>query len=74
MRLHRGREEAVRSFSSRLPEPGWQADIGRILPLPPERGSVTRSNLRITSVTIGLTRVWPAKRAGHNPVRSNLSD
>ena len=60
-------------FFSRLPESGWQADIGRPT-LPPERGSVTRSNLRITSVTIGLTRVWPAKRAGHTPVRSNLSD
>jgi len=30
---------------------------GRILPLPPERGSVTRSNVRIASATIGLTRV-----------------
>jgi len=30
---------------------------------------VTRSNLRITSVTILLTRVWPAKRAGHTAPR-----
>jgi len=42
---------------------------GRILPLPPERGSVTRSNVRIASATIGLTRVWPAKRAGHTVPR-----
>ena len=33
----------------------------------PEHGSVTRSNLRITSVTILLTRVWRPSARGTQP-------